>query len=101
MASLYTISPYLEGDAEESAAASGKLLLIVKADEVNAETAVSLMGKGEHVAVHIIDQTVEEVPPRSADRAAGNKRVTSATLSSDIFSKRPIYGIGIGRSVGK
>ena len=68
LGSIYTVRANeqttltIEKELEE-----GKLLLIVKANEVNVETAVSLMSKGEHVEVHTIDETAEEVPLQPAN----------------------------------
>jgi outer membrane lipoprotein SlyB len=71
--------------------ADGKLLLIVRANEINMETAVSLMAKGEHVEVHTIDETAEEIPPKLADTIDTEDPVDESAWESFPASDPPPY----------
>ena len=92
LGSLYTVR------ADEKTAltidqelADGKLLLLVRADEVNMETAVSLMANGEHVEVHTIDETAEEVLPQRADTIDIKDPVDESAWESFPASDPPPY----------
>lgn len=71
--------------------ADGKLLLIVRADEANVETAVSLMAKGEHVEVHTIEEPVERVLPKPADTIDIKDPVDETVWESFPASDPPSY----------
>lgn len=71
--------------------ADGKLLLIVKADEVNMETAVSMMAKGKHIEVHTIDETAEEDPLQPADTIDTEDPVDESAWESFPASDPPSY----------
>lgn len=75
----------------EEALADGKLLLIVRADEVNVETAVSLMADGEHVEVHTIEEPAGEAPPQPADTIDTEDPVDETAWESFPASDPPPY----------
>jgi len=55
LGSLYTVRAETQSETNiVEALAQGKFLLVVNADEMGAETAVSFMSKGENVEIHVI-----------------------------------------------
>jgi outer membrane lipoprotein SlyB len=92
LGSIYTVRAAEQTSLNiNEALADGKFLLIVKADEVNVETAVSLMANGEHIEVHTINETAEAALPQPTDTIDTKDPVDETGWGSFPASDPPPY----------
>ncbi len=92
LGSIYTVRAVGQTSMTiEEELANGKFLLIVRADEVNVETAVSLMANGENVKVHTIEDSADDASPELADTIDIEDPVDETVWESFPASDPPPY----------